>query len=60
MCIKRLERGVDILVACPGRLEDLIGRRCCELRDVRIAIVDEADRMADMGFMPQATCFGLS
>lgn len=50
--IKRLERGVDILVACPGRLEDLIGRRCCELRDVRIAIVDEADRMADMGFLP--------
>ena len=50
--IKRLEQGVDILVACPGRLEDLIGRRCCELRDVRIAIVDEADRMADMGFLP--------
>jgi len=50
--IKRLERGIDILVACPGRLEDLIGRRCCELRNVEIVIVDEADRMADMGFLP--------
>ena len=50
--IKRLEKGVDILVACPGRLEDLIGRRCCDLRNVEIAIVDEADRMADMGFLP--------
>lgn len=50
--IRRLERGVDILVACPGRLEDLIARRCCDLREVRIAIVDEADRMADMGFLP--------
>ena len=50
--IKRLEQGVDILVACPGRLEDLIGRRCCELRNVELAIIDEADRMADMGFLP--------
>ena len=50
--IKQLERGVDILVACPGRLEDLIARRCCELRDARLVVVDEADRMADMGFLP--------
>ena len=50
--IRRLEKSVDILVACPGRLEDLIARRCCELRDVDIVVIDEADRMADMGFLP--------
>jgi superfamily II DNA/RNA helicase len=50
--IKRLEQGVDILVACPGRLEDLIARRCCELRNIELVVVDEADRMADMGFLP--------
>ncbi len=50
--IRELGNGVDILVACPGRLEDLIARRCCELRNVEIVIVDEADRMADMGFLP--------
>ena len=50
--IGALKRGVDILVACPGRLEDLIQRRDVDLRDVRQVVLDEADRMADMGFMP--------
>jgi superfamily II DNA/RNA helicase len=47
-----LERGVDIVVACPGRLEDLVAQRAIDLADVRVAVVDEADRMADMGFLP--------
>ena len=47
-----LRRGVDILVACPGRLEDLIDKNEVGLEDVRIAVLDEADRMADMGFLP--------
>ena len=50
--IRQLDKGVDILVACPGRLEDLIARRVCNLRDVDLVVVDEADRMADMGFLP--------
>lgn len=47
-----LRRGVDVLVACPGRLEDLIQRRDVDLSDVGIVVLDEADRMADMGFLP--------
>lgn len=47
-----LRRGVDVLVATPGRLEDLIEQGTVDLSQVRIAVVDEADRMADMGFMP--------
>jgi len=50
--LKALRSAVDILVACPGRLEDLIDRRDVSLNDVKIAVVDEADRMADMGFLP--------
>ncbi|MGH3314118.1 MAG: DEAD/DEAH box helicase [Streptomyces sp.] len=53
--ISALERGVDILVATPGRLRDLIGRGSCSLADVEIAILDEADQMADLGFMPEVT-----
>ncbi len=48
---RALERGVDILVACPGRLIDLLDRGSLSLKDVGIVVLDEADRMADMGFM---------
>lgn len=50
--VKALRQGVDLLIACPGRLLDLVNQRALSLEDVEIAIVDEADRMADMGFLP--------
>ena len=50
--IDGLRYGVEILVATPGRLSDLIERGECELSDVDIAILDEADQMCDMGFLP--------
>jgi superfamily II DNA/RNA helicase len=50
-----LNRGVEILVATPGRLTDLINRGACGLGHVRITVLDEADQMADMGFLPQVT-----
>ena len=50
--INALNRGVEILVACPGRLEDLVARRSVDLSAVTTVVIDEADRMADMGFMP--------
>ena len=50
--IKSLAAGVDVLVACPGRLEDLIGQGKVSLAEVSIVVIDEADRMADMGFLP--------
>ncbi|WP_436844384.1 DEAD/DEAH box helicase [Streptomyces wuyuanensis] len=53
--IYALERGVDILVATPGRLRDIINRGACSLESVRIAVLDEADQMADLGFMPEVT-----
>ncbi|WP_371603996.1 DEAD/DEAH box helicase [Streptomyces sp. NBC_01220] len=48
-----LRRGAEVLVATPGRLKDLIERGDCRLDDVAITVLDEADQMADMGFMPQ-------
>ena len=51
--INRLRKGVDLVVATPGRMIDLIDRGAVNLRAVRHVVVDEADRMADMGFLPQ-------
>ena len=48
----KLDRGCEIVVACPGRLEDLIEKRALTLENVDRVVVDEADRMADMGFLP--------
>ena len=53
--IDQLSRGVDIVVATPGRLIDLIDRRAASLAQVEIAVVDEADHMADLGFLPAVT-----
>ncbi|MEE1828076.1 DEAD/DEAH box helicase, partial [Streptomyces sp. BE20] len=53
--IYALERGVDVLVATPGRLRDLINRGSAKLADVQVAVLDEADQMADMGFLPEVT-----
>ncbi|MEU5729717.1 MULTISPECIES: DEAD/DEAH box helicase [Streptomyces] len=53
--IYALERGVDILVATPGRLRDIIDRGAATLDKVQVAVLDEADQMADMGFLPEVT-----
>ncbi|MEV0453382.1 DEAD/DEAH box helicase [Streptomyces sp. NPDC050600] len=53
--IYALERGVDVLVATPGRLRDIINRGACSLEQVKIAVLDEADQMADLGFLPEVT-----
>ncbi|MGW4382962.1 DEAD/DEAH box helicase [Kitasatospora sp. NPDC004531] len=52
-----LNRGAEVVVATPGRLADLIERRLCRLDAVGVTVLDEADRMADMGFLPAVTGF---
>ncbi|MFI5934813.1 DEAD/DEAH box helicase [Actinoplanes sp. NPDC051494] len=50
-----LRRGVEVIVATPGRLGDLIERGACNLDSVEVTVLDEADQMADMGFLPEVT-----
>ncbi|WP_458689484.1 DEAD/DEAH box helicase [Nocardia tengchongensis] len=52
---ERLARGVDVVIATPGRLTDLLGRKAVQLADIRVVTVDEADHMAELGFLPQLT-----
>jgi superfamily II DNA/RNA helicase len=53
--VAALKSGIDIVVACPGRLEDLMKQRIVKLDSVQITVVDEADHMADLGFLPGVT-----
>ena len=53
--VDALARGVDVLVACPGRLLDLMGQGHADLSGIEITVIDEADHMADMGFLPMVT-----
>jgi superfamily II DNA/RNA helicase len=53
--IDQLRRAVDIVVATPGRLQDLIEQGECSLAEVQVAVLDEADHMADLGFLPVVT-----
>ncbi|WP_086169987.1 DEAD/DEAH box helicase, partial [Streptomyces pharetrae] len=53
--VRALRDGAEIVVATPGRLKDLIDRGDCRLDQVGVTVLDEADQMADMGFMPQVT-----
>ena len=53
--IGRLRDGVDIVVATPGRLIDLLDRGACTLAGIEISVLDEADHMADLGFLPAVT-----
>ncbi len=50
--IRRLNQGADVVVATPGRLDDLVGRGICRLDDVEIVTLDEADHLCDLGFYP--------
>ena len=51
--IQMLRGRIDVVVGTPGRINDLIARRCLNVADVAIVVIDEADQMADMGFLPQ-------
>jgi len=53
--INRIGGGVDIVIATPGRLIDLLDRRECFLTDIAVTVLDEADHMADLGFLPSVT-----
>ncbi|MEV0464877.1 DEAD/DEAH box helicase [Nocardia tengchongensis] len=53
--VQALKRGVDIVIACPGRLEDLMRQGLISLDAVEVTIIDEADHMADLGFLPGVT-----
>ncbi|WP_406367810.1 DEAD/DEAH box helicase [Streptomyces sp. NBC_01546] len=53
--VSALRTGAEVVVATPGRLSDLVGRRDVHLERVKITVLDEADQMCDMGFMPQVT-----
>ncbi|SDE72557.1 Superfamily II DNA and RNA helicase [Blastococcus fimeti] len=50
--VQALSQGVDVVIACPGRLEDLIQQGHCDLGAIEVTILDEADHMADLGFLP--------
>ena len=50
--VQGLRKGVDIVVACPGRLEDLMQQGHCDLGSIEVTVLDEADHMADLGFLP--------
>jgi superfamily II DNA/RNA helicase len=53
--VQALRRGTDVVVATPGRLTDLLRQGACSLDSVGVTVLDEADQMADMGFLPQVT-----
>jgi superfamily II DNA/RNA helicase len=53
--VAALRSGIDIVVACPGRLEDLMKQRLISLESIKITVIDEADHMADLGFLPGVT-----
>lgn len=53
--VAALKSGTDIVVACPGRLEDLMKQRLVDLSGVQVTVIDEADHLADLGFLPTVT-----
>jgi ATP-dependent RNA helicase RhlE len=54
--MKGLREGIEIVVACPGRLLDLMGQRLVNLNSIEVLVLDEADEMFDMGFLPAVRC----